>query len=203
MSKFKTKYHGYNDDEVKSALQKDIRRGLEDKALYWAFELAYEGKSSFGWLRNRLKIIAYEDIGLANPDLVKYVSQAVNDMDFYYQNDNKEWEMALAYIILLLCRSPKSRLVDHYKVTMKKIWELKKRWKETDEIPDYALDYHTSGGNKLGRHKYDKNGVEHFINEGEKLVNEVKLEDSEFWKKQAHKFWRSKYDKIIEKTKKS
>lgn len=194
MSKFKTKHHGYNDDEVKSALQKDIRRGLEDKALYWAFELAYEGKSSFGWLRNRLEVIAYEDIGMANPDLVNYVSQATKDMDKFYKNDNKEWEMVLAYIILLLCRSPKSRLVDHFKVTMKMVSEWKKRWIETDEeIPDYALDYHTSKGNELGRHKNNKKGVEHFINHGEKLVNEVELEDSEFWKEQAYKCWRNKY----------
>ena len=49
MVKFKTKYHGYNDDEVKSAFQKEIRRGEKERAIYWAFELAYEGKTSFGW----------------------------------------------------------------------------------------------------------------------------------------------------------
>ena len=62
MTKFQTKKHGYADDEVKSAIQKEIRRGNEENAMYWALEIATESKSSFGWLRNRLKIILYEDI---------------------------------------------------------------------------------------------------------------------------------------------
>ena len=50
--------------DAKSALQKSIRRGLEEDALYWAAELA-------GWnpesLWKRLRVIASEDIGLASP----------------------------------------------------------------------------------------------------------------------------------------
>lgn len=47
-----------------SALQKEIRRGNEEEALYWAFELIE--RNCFTQCVNRLRVIAYEDIGVAN-----------------------------------------------------------------------------------------------------------------------------------------
>ena len=35
MTNFQTQ-HGFNDDEVVGTLQKQIRQGIEDDALYWA-----------------------------------------------------------------------------------------------------------------------------------------------------------------------
>ena len=188
MSKFQTKKHGYNDDEVKSALQKEIRRGNEKEAMYWALEIAMEGKSSFGWLRNRLKIIAYEDIGLANPDAVLQVSKAVDDMDYLY-NETKtdEWMMALSYIILLMCRSMKSRICDHFKVAMEHRWNVEKEDMVLD-IPDYALDMHTTKGNKLGRTKHSNKGIQHFINIGAYLGNENPDID-DIYRELAYKVW--------------
>src|SRR6186997_2570086 len=56
---------GYNCAEVTSAMQKCIRRGLEPDALFWATEL---DRSNFGeYVWKRLRIIASEDIGLADP----------------------------------------------------------------------------------------------------------------------------------------
>jgi replication-associated recombination protein RarA len=188
MTLFRTKYHQYNDDEVKSVMQKTIRRGDEEGALFFALELAHEGAPSFGWLRNRLKIIAYEDIGLANPDVVLRVSQAVDDMELLYECNNEDWELSLAYVILLLCRSQKSRITDHFKVYVKNCWE-DSSGKFHIEIPDYALDYHTTRGNNLGREKHSRKGVDHFIKVGEKLTNESNdVED--IYKKKAHRVWR-------------
>ena len=185
MTKFQTKKHGYNDDELKSALQKSIRRGLEESAMYYALELAYEGKSSFGWLRNRLKIIAYEDIGLANPEVVLQVSKAVEDMDYFYNNKNDEWILALSHIILLLCRSKKSRINDHFVINMDFIWNSTAfDIKETFKIPDYALDKHTTKGCQMGR------GNEHFIEEGDKLENEE--EELNDYKERYHKILKNK-----------
>lgn len=158
--------------------------------MYFAFELAEEGKSSFGWLRNRLKVISYEDIGLANPDVVLQVSKALDDMDYLYQKNNDEWRMVLAYVILLMCRSKKSRLADYFKVEMKYVWDKPKGTLPQMDIQDYHLDYHTTQGNKMGRNKGTSKGVEHFIKEGEKLENEKELEDSEEYKKRVHKIWR-------------
>jgi replication-associated recombination protein RarA len=46
-------------------MQKCIRRGLERDALFWATEL---DRSNFGeYVWKRLRIIASEDIGIADP----------------------------------------------------------------------------------------------------------------------------------------
>jgi len=191
MTKFQTKKHGFNDDEVKSALQKEIRRDNEENAMYWALELAMEGKPSFGWLRNRLKVIAYEDIGLANPFTVLQISKAVDDMDEMYQRKSDEWMMVLSHIILLMCRSQKSRITDHFKEQMKFYWENVSIEKSDMKIPDYALDMHTTQGNKKGLYKNSLKGVNHFIKEGEFLENE-NLKINDIYKDEAHKVWRSK-----------
>jgi replication-associated recombination protein RarA len=190
MTLFETKKHQYNDDEVKSVIQKTIRRGDEEGSLFFALELAHESKPSFEWLRNRLKIIAYEDIGLANPDFVLRISKAVDDMVLLYESNNEEWETSLAYVILLLCRSPKSRIANHFKVYVKSCWE-DDTGRFNIDIPDYALDYHTTKGNKLGRIKHSRKGIDHFIKAGEKLINET-IEIEDIYKKKAHRVWREK-----------
>jgi replication-associated recombination protein RarA len=55
---------GYDMFELLSALQKCIRRNLEHDALFFAIELETFNPSA---LWNRLKVIASEDIGSANP----------------------------------------------------------------------------------------------------------------------------------------
>jgi hypothetical protein len=50
---------GYRQDEVVGALQKTIRRGLEDDALYWAVELHESGWGEHCW--SRLFVIVCED----------------------------------------------------------------------------------------------------------------------------------------------
>src|SRR4051794_25198672 len=55
---------GYAKGEVASALQKEIRRGNEREALFWASELELAGNGEYLW--KRLKIIASEDVGLAD-----------------------------------------------------------------------------------------------------------------------------------------
>ncbi len=192
----KTTKHRYNDDEIKSVIQKTVRRADEEAALFFAFEMAHEGKSSFEVLRNHLKSIAFQDIGLANPERVLQVSQAVDDMNLLYDSNNEEWETSLAYIILLLCRSPKSRIADHFKVYIKSCWD-DESGKFQVQIPDYALDYHTIRGNELGRTTYSENGVDHFIKAGEKLENESN-EVKDIYKKKAHKVWREKIPRVRE-----
>lgn len=187
MTHFNTKKHNYPDDEVKSALQKEIRRGNEEEAMYYALELAHEGKPSFGWLRNRLKIICHEDIGLANPDVVMQVSKAIDDMDYLYQKNNDEWQMVLGHIILLMCRSGKSRLVDHFKESSLDNWH-----NNTLQIPDYAKDMHTTSGSKMGRRKGIKKGIDHFIKHGEKANNYVAVRGALLYQTKAHDYWHNR-----------
>ena len=46
----KTK-NGYRLDEVVSALQKSIRRGQEERALYWSYEIIHGGYIGYFWRR--------------------------------------------------------------------------------------------------------------------------------------------------------
>src|SRR4051794_35785234 len=57
--------HGHQCGEVTSAMQKSIRRGMERDALYFAAELELAGFGNYVW--KRLRIIASEDVGLADP----------------------------------------------------------------------------------------------------------------------------------------
>jgi replication-associated recombination protein RarA len=186
MANYQTK-HGFNDDEVVSALQKQIRRGVEDEALYWALELCENGahKSGFSRLRNRLIIISYEDIGIGDPETVLQVSIAIRDMEKLWKKDNAGWKIILAYIILKMCRSKKSRITDHFQTVMDYVWNEKKPEEMDIQIPDYAVDMHTSQGNLRGRTKGSLKGIEHFIKEGGKLEN-INTEIEDVYKKQAH-----------------
>jgi len=89
-----------------SWMQKAIRRGMRDQALYAAlglFNFAIQGRGQpiMTFLRNRLCIIAIEDVGLANPALVDAVLEKL---------EHEPYMADLAGIVLALCESKKTRL---------------------------------------------------------------------------------------------
>lgn len=152
---------GYGFFEVASALQKSIRRGDEETALYFAVELHDSNYEEYLW--KRLRIITSEDVGLAEPFLPATI-QALYTM-YLDQRKKKDLKhhperLYLVHAVLLLCRARKSRLVD---------WCTAVSWGEHEEkhipIPDYALDKHTASGRAMGR------GFEHFLDEGARLQN--------------------------------
>jgi replication-associated recombination protein RarA len=146
---------GYDYYEVVSALQKSIRRGLEEDALFWGTELYLSEYVGHAW--NRLLIISSEDVGLAAPE----VSVQVKTLRDLYKEDKKSGEARLYFIhaILALVRAPKSRLVDHALIVFFE------GPREKRGIPDYALDIHTTQGRVMGR------GNEHFFERGAVLKN--------------------------------
>ena len=146
----------YNFHEVLSALQKEIRRGNEEQALFWALELESSTKYQKA-LWSRLRVIASEDVGIANP----FIAILINALNRAYENVTKGKRLFVSHAILALCRSPKSRIVDDFLIVVQRSQNL--------EIPDYALDMHTSRGKIMGR------GLKHFHTEGCKLVNESTL----------------------------
>jgi replication-associated recombination protein RarA len=150
---------GYWLDEVKSALQKAIRRGEEENALYWVGELIRSEREQTLW--DRLRIIASEDVGLAAPVAGTVRLLYENWKDF--KNDAAR-HLFTTHAALLLVRSSTSRIVDNaYHVAVKPS-------EPRREIPDEALDKHTARGRSMGR------GDAHFFDEGAKLVN-CKLPD--------------------------
>jgi replication-associated recombination protein RarA len=137
---------GYLCGEVASALQKEIRRGNERGALFWATELELSGFGGYVW--KRLRIIASEDVGLAEP-LMPVLVRSLFARVF------------LVHAVVALARARKSRLCDHALVVMYA------GERPRPEVPDYALDRHTARGARLGR------GYDHFVTEGSRLVNEA------------------------------
>jgi replication-associated recombination protein RarA len=151
---------GYDLHEVLSALQKEIRRGKEYQAVYWAVELEAFNPTA---LWNRLRVVASEDIGLANSTAALLIDTLERNYFDSVRRENDSSRLFLVHAVLFLARSPKSRIVDNL---LNVVYNDEKRL----EIPDYALDMHTYRGRKMGR------GLEHFFAEGAKLANQA-LED--------------------------
>ena len=150
--------------ECSSAFQKSVRRGLEKDALFFAHELYCSGYSQYVW--KRILVMTSEDIGLANPDLTTQINSLHNIWIKLSTKDIEEASMPTIQAILMLCRSPKSRLIDEYKIYLFKS-------AYCPEVPDYALDVHTRQGKIKGRdHKF-------FLEEGAKIDNEVDVNTPE------------------------
>jgi replication-associated recombination protein RarA len=149
---------GVDPYEAKSALQKSIRRDLEEDALYWAAQLAVWNATS---LWNRLKVIASEDVGLASPSAAIMVRALFENWDeaTRHGEEQKNGYLYITHAVLVLARSKKSRIVDH--ATMLAFDGLL----AARDVPDYALDKHTTRGRAKGR------GLKHFFEVGTKLEN--------------------------------
>ena len=168
---------GYVLGEVISALQKEIRRGNEAEAMYWALELVprYEA-----YLWRRLNVIAQEDIGIAAPELLALVpSQEAQWFRFRAEGKDGTCRLILANTVLAMCRSPKSRLADHFQCVVNQ----RRLSGERREVPDYALDKHTQRGKRLGR------GVAHWRAEGCTLQPAADLDDP--YADEAYERWAS------------
>ena len=107
-----------------------------------------------------MKVIASEDVGLANP----IAPVLVNNLEESYlkakEKGKGESGLFVVNAVLFLARSPKSRIVDNLLIVVSKS-------KERLEMPDYAIDKHTIRGRKKGR------GWEYFFAEGAKLENQA------------------------------
>ncbi len=152
--------NGHTCGEATSAMQKSIRRGLEEDALYWATELDLSGYGNYVW--KRLRIIASEDVGLADSTAAGTVRALYEN--WLEQRKNKDDRsgadrLFLVHAVILLARAPKSRLVDHALMVMYE------GDRDALEVPDYAHDKHTRQGAQMGR------GHDHFFEEGAQLVN--------------------------------
>ena len=148
---------GYNLDEVISALQKEIRRCNEYNAMFWAVELESINPVA---LWNRLKVIASEDIGMADSNATVIVDTLEKNYANAAKRKNDSARLFLVHAVLYLARAPKSRIVDNLLAVV-----------YNDEsklaIPDCALDMHTYRGKKMNR------GLDHFFAEGTMLKNQA------------------------------
>jgi replication-associated recombination protein RarA len=174
--------NNYPLSHVASALQKAIRRGEEENAMFWVVELCLpnaKGSAYDEYAWKRLRIMCSEDIGLAwpsGPAVIQGLYQMYNDQKKKKDDKHAPERLYITHAVLLLCRAKKSRLVD---------WTLIYHWKSHHAImraiPDYAYDKHNSEGKRKGR------GVDHFYSDGSMLNNYANVPGEEEMKGLARK----------------
>jgi putative ATPase len=100
----KTREEHYN---LISALHKAVRGSDPDAALYWLARMLAGGEEPL-YLARRMVRMAYEDIGLADPEAAHQALAAKDTYDFL---GSPEGEIALAQCVLYLATAPKSNAV--------------------------------------------------------------------------------------------
>jgi replication-associated recombination protein RarA len=147
-------------DECISSVQKCIRRGLLDEAMFWSAELYLSGYDWYLW--RRLLIIASEDVGPAWPEGPAVVRALFENWKESRSKPGHSSFLFIAHTLVLLCRSPKTRVVDHVARV-----HLLSHDDDPRPIPDVARDKHTAAGRAMGR------GIDHFLDEGARVENEA------------------------------
>lgn len=153
-----TTRHGLAADEVISALQKSIRRGLTEEAVALAFEMYQTSREleDFAWLR--LHVISVEDVGFGCPQAPILVA-ALDASRARFDYSAPDRALFLVHAVRYLCAQPKDRSSD---LLLNIVAEQSRRGM-CPQIPDYALDMHTRRGRHMGR------GMQHFLDEASKV----------------------------------
>lgn len=148
---------GYELPHVVSALQKAIRRGQEEAAVYWALEMDNSGFTAYAF--RRLAVIASEDVGLAEPTMPAVIEALRSSWERERQHrKGARGGLFLVHATLALCRARKSRIVDNALISVGDD-------RQRREVPDVALDVHTQRGRQMGR------GWGHFVEESGLLAD--------------------------------
>ena len=137
--------------DVLSALQKSIRGSDVDASLHYAARLIEAG--DLPSLARRLTVIAYEDIGLANPDAQIHTVTALQAAE---RIGFPEARILIANIVIDLALSPKSNSA--YVAMDKALSDLRKSGNLP--IPRHLRDGHYAGSKTLGNaqdYKYPHN----------------------------------------------
>ncbi len=156
--------------DLLSALQKSIRGSDVNASLHYAARLIEGGDLQS--LARRLTVMAYEDIGLANPDAAVHTVlalQAAERLGF------PEARIPLANVIIDLALSPKSNAayvaIDEALADLGKYGNL--------PVPAHLQDGHYAGAKDLGRsegYKYAHSFPDHWVNQ-QYLPDKLKAAD--------------------------
>ncbi len=150
--------NGIPADELISALQKSIRRGLDEIAIDCAYEMYISSPQLEEKLWRRLIAISVEDIGFGEPMAPMLVNN-LNQMRKNFAYADGDRPMFFMHAIRYLCKCHKERSTDHLKnLVMKKFAE-----GYVPIVPEYAYDMHTTKGKANGR------DVIHFLEEASRV----------------------------------
>lgn len=172
-----TTRNGYAGDEVISALQKSIRRGLEEQACMFAYELYISSPQLEEKLWRRLMTISVEDIGMGDPNAAILVNN-LYQMSRQFEYADGDRPIYFIHAIRYMCQCEKDRSSDLLKNICIKSFAMGK----LPEIPDYALDKHTIRGQAMGRDSF------HFLNEASIVIPQMEIDND----------YKQRYAKILE-----
>ncbi len=155
--------HDLPADEVISALQKSIRRGLEENAALCAYEMAYTSPELERKLWDRLCIISVEDIGFGEPMAPVVVQTLWQISQRFGRHEGDRYTFAIHAARYLATRH-KDRSSDEMHNWLRHVVENEGL---RPEIADYALDMHTARGMAMGR------DLRHFLEVGAQIDPEL------------------------------
>jgi replication-associated recombination protein RarA len=157
-----TTVNGFAVDELRSVLQKSIRRGQVEEAALAAYELFANGPETEDLLWRRLEMIATEDVGfglLNAPALIEALyAQAMRMLD-----RGDRW-IYCAHAVRLLTTAPKDSMSMELAGWTRAVVE---RGERKPVIEDYMIDLHTRRGAALGR------DAAHWWNQGARLHDRI------------------------------
>lgn len=187
------KYHGFELktksnlplDQVVSSLQKAIRRGLEERALYFMQEMIESGFVNYFW--RRMSVVVLEDVGLSNPNAAILINSLAQMNERLNHRKEHRDTYCPGMAVLYLCRSSKSREVDYALDWV----DMKRKAGYKIEPEDFDLDCHVEVGRQKLRQlaetsdkSYDQLVDEKFYFEGI-LSSKPASIGSDFWKKRV------------------
>jgi len=162
-----TSVNGYPFDELRSVLQKSIRRGLLEDAVLAAYEFFSSGPEAEEVLWRRLEIIATEDVGFGLIE-APAILESLNAQRLRMADRGDRW-MYSVHAVRLLATAKK----DNTSMELA-TWAnfVTARGERKVEVEDYMVDLHTKRGAAMGR------DVAHWWSDGAKLRNRLSEEQS-------------------------
>jgi replication-associated recombination protein RarA len=157
-----TTVNGFAVDELRSILQKSIRRGLVEEAALAAYELFANGLETEELLWRRLEIIASEDVGLGLPT-APAVIEALYAQARRMLDRGDRW-IYCAHAVRLLATAPKDGMSMELAGWARAVAD---RGERKPVVEDYMLDLHTRRGAEMGR------DLAHWWNQGAHLRNRI------------------------------
>jgi replication-associated recombination protein RarA len=154
--------HGYPIDELRSVLQKSIRRGRTEEAAIAAFEFFATGPETEEVLWRRLEIIATEDVGLGMPT-APVIINALYQQAGRMSDPGDRW-IYCAHAVRLLATAKKDNMSNELAGWTR---EVVTRGDRSVQVEDFMMDMHTRRGAEMGR------DAAHWWNEGAKLENRM------------------------------
>jgi replication-associated recombination protein RarA len=126
-------------------LQKEIRRSNVDNAVLAAYEMLATSPEVAEHMWRRLKLIAVEDVGMAEP-MAPVLLSVLHD-NFHAASGGEKTMMAVHAVRVLALAKKDRTSSEHADLMVQKV----ESGEAVVQVPDYALCVHTKAGQEMGR----------------------------------------------------